>query len=82
MIIRIKQKQTDPAVRSRRFSLYIPLSVFKWRIFQSRLPEKAGMQNLMAPEFIDALKAYKRQHGHWTLVEIETADGEKINIEI
>ncbi len=36
----------------------------------------------MVPEFIDALKAYKRQHGHWTLVEIETADGEEIRIEI
>lgn len=81
MIIRIKQNKSEES-KGRNIFFPVPLFVFKWRFVREQLSKELEGFETVVPLLIDALREYKRKNGHWTLVEVDTADGESIRIEM
>ena len=80
MWIRIKQPDGP------NFSLPVPLAMLRSRLFWSIVEkhggEEAAQYAPMAQEMVRELSAYVRAHGHFTLVDIESADGEIVKITV
>ena len=76
----IRIKQTDGP----NISLPLPLGLLKsrliWRIAEKHGGEEAAQYAPMAREMIRELAAYVRANGHFTLVDVQTADGETVKI--
>ena len=80
MWIRIKQ-QDGP-----NFSLPVPLVMLKspllWSLVAKHGGEEAAQYAPMARAMMRELSAYVRTHGHFTLVDVESADGETVKITV
>ena len=78
----IRIKQTDGP----SFSLPVPLVMLRsrllWSIVEKHGGEEAAQYAPMAREMIRELAAYVRANGHFTLVDVESADGETVKITV
>ncbi len=78
----IRVKQTDGP----NISLPLPLGMLKsrwiWRLAEKHGGEEAAKYAPMAREMIRELAAYVRANGHFTLVDVESADGETVKITV
>ena len=80
MWIRIKE------VGRRRITLPVPLSLMRsrllWLIAEKRGGEDAARYYPAAQDIYRELTSYVRAHGHFTMVDVHTADGEHVKIDI
>ncbi|MBQ9890535.1 MAG: hypothetical protein IJM39_03915 [Firmicutes bacterium] len=78
----IRIKQTDGP----SFSLPVPLVMLRsrllWSIVEKHGGEEAAQYAPMARAMMRELSAYVRTHGHFTLVDVESADGETVKITV
>ena len=79
MWIRIK---TD---EGRRFSIPVPLFMLRsplmWRI-AARYSGEGAQYMPAAKEMCAELSRYVKKHGHFVLVDVESAEGEKVKITV
>jgi len=79
MWIRIK---TD---EGRRFSILVPLFMLRsplmWRI-AARYSGEGAQYMPAAKEMCAELSRYVKKHGHFVLVDVESAEGEKVKITV
>lgn len=84
MKVHIKDGETK-----RKFSLWVPTSILKWKwiysliIKYSKDDTSKKITNLIknnSKKFYKILKKYIKANGHFTLVDIESADGDIVKI--
>lgn len=73
-----------PEEKGHRIRLWLPtgcLAVLKWKWVWRYIPEEnAHLTPEQAAALYDVLRAWKRENGPLTLVEVDTADGEHIRV--
>ena len=66
-----------------RLALALPLGIAKWKFIWRHLPQEARMYEDVAAKAVQALRNYRRQYGHWDLVEVyQQDDGTRVRIRI
>ena len=67
------------------FTLPVPMALLRSRLLWSIVEKHGGDAAQYAPmarEIVRELSAYVRTHGHFVLVDVESADGEKVKITV
>ena len=64
----------------KRFSLILPTCAIKWR-FIWRLNKNENLYPVIKSSY-KAIRTYIKEHGHFTLVDIDCHDGDKVEIKI
>ena len=65
--------------------LWLPTSFLKRKFMMKFITQNADISeqiNALLPRFYNELKKFIKQNGHFTLVDITSADGEKVMIKI
>ena len=66
-----------------RLALALPLGIAKWKFIWRHLPEEARKYEDVASKSVQVLKDYRRQYGHWDLVDVyQQDDGTRVRIRI
>ena len=68
------------------FSLPLPLGLLKsrllWSIIEKHADEELGQYQPMVKEVLRELSRYVRTHGHFVLLDVQSAKGEKVKIKV
>jgi|GEM_PF-1348750 len=82
MVIKVLTK------RGPRIRIWMPLGVAKWHIVRHAIIKSSHHdENVITlvgllPQLVKAARRYVRRHGHLTIVEVKTHDGDHILIRI
>ena len=69
-----------------RLIMWLPTSVIKSKLLLKQIKKHAGKDNEelidSIPLIYSALRTYVKEHGHFTLVDVKSSDGDKVVIKV